>query len=181
MRCCWSYAQGGVRGWELVANVMTLGAAHRPDLIAPRAYISGTATHPPLCTPPTPPWEGSGHKATDTELAYVPVSQAYGHRHNSLSLSALGGVRGGGVLRRLGRQWSVLTVGSCFLHHVKGPLKNPAPRAAQGGGGLWSGTESSGTETLPAKGGVGRKRVCVEGSVLGPGPAPAPGQSPQEG
>ena len=25
-----------------------------------------------------------GHKATNTELAYTPVSQAYGHRHNSL-------------------------------------------------------------------------------------------------
>ena len=25
-----------------------------------------------------------GHEATDTELAYTPVSQAYGHRHNSL-------------------------------------------------------------------------------------------------
>ena len=28
-----------------------------------------------------------GHKATDTELTYTPMSQAYGHRHNSLSLS----------------------------------------------------------------------------------------------
>ena len=26
-----------------------------------------------------------GHKATDTELAYTPVSQAYGYRYKSLS------------------------------------------------------------------------------------------------
>ena len=33
---------------------------------------------------------GGGHEAMDTKLAYTPVSQAYGHRYNSLnSLSAL--------------------------------------------------------------------------------------------
>ena len=33
------------------------------------------------CPSLEPPGELGGHKATDTELTYAPVSQAYGHRH----------------------------------------------------------------------------------------------------
>ena len=55
-----------------------------------------------------------GHEATDTGLAYAPVSQAHGHHHTQFNV--LQG--GGGCAHHIGGGRTSMGQHGCMLHHI---------------------------------------------------------------